>query len=1013
MAGKKENIKALFSNTRSRVIILFTVMLLLVTVIIGFIKFSSSTADHDSGVILARAPARIESIPGVQDQTAQYAALQETQNLDQAQKARQSGDSAIPTIIRTQAFGEGVDIIGMKEGEGGVGFTSLARGDLGGTQKSLWVQSLKEGNCDKASLEKSVSQGAQLSDLREACSCKQLKEHGYKITELEPVCTCADLKSAGFDIVQMKEAGFTAGRLRLCGYVACDEKGVGFSAQQMKDAGFSDGELKGAGFSEQAIAIAGGVPEGMNIADIKRSGCDVEAQKKLRAAGVSAAAIRRISGCSPVQLKAAGFGAQDLLNAGYSAADLKGVGFGAAELKQAGFGPRELLNAGFTGDDLANAGFSGTQIKAAEAILPYGLTPDDIKKAGCSPEAIKRERLAGVSVAMIRKYAGCKIGALKQSGFSGSDLLGAGFKAAEINALPSQVPELVDDKTIREAGCDPVKIKVLIAKGVSAKRIRDLNGCRSDSLKSAGFDATSLANAGFTPSDLFVAGFSPEQLIKAGLSPTGVIAAGRKADCNVSSLKAARALGVSAATIKQTLGCSSKALKDAGYDSADLKNSGFTAAELGNAGFTAADLKNAGYSAKDLRAAGFTPQQLITAGFNPVQLKEAGYSAGDLKAAGLSAAQLKTAGFDVNALKEAGFGVDALRKAGFSGKEIKDAGFTAGEMKQAGMSDQDLRDAGFSSVAGLDAVTPLPPVASAVTTIPSLGGVVNATNAAKEAANAKQLERIRAQQTDQMAAQRYQQKIQQKSSVMLSAANQALSGWKVAPQQTLIESSEKEEGNKGARQSGEVGGINGLKGMSPNEGENSKSGAALVKTGDVLFAVIDTSVNSDQPGPILATIVSGKLKGSRLIGSFNLPSNSDEMVITFNTLSIPGADKTVSIKAFAIDPNTARTALSSQSDHHYLMRYGSLFAATFLEGFGNAFQSADTTITVGGTGGTTDTTVANGINRSLLENAVIGLATLGKAWGQVAAQQMSRPTTVEVFSGTGVGVLFTQDLRLT
>ncbi|WP_426741273.1 TrbI/VirB10 family protein, partial [Pseudomonas aeruginosa] len=110
---------------------------------------------------------------------------------------------------------------------------------------------------------------------------------------------------------------------------------------------------------------------------------------------------------------------------------------------------------------------------------------------------------------------------------------------------------------------------------------------------------------------------------------------------------------------------------------------------------------------------------------------------------------------------------------------------------------------------------------------------------------------------------------------------------------------------------------------------------------------------------------------SKLIGSFNLPSNADKMVITFNTMSVPGAEKTISISAYAIDPNTARTALSSRTNHHYLMRYGSLFASSFLQGFGNAFQSANTTITIGGTGGGNNITVANGVGRSTLENAVI------------------------------------------
>jgi intracellular multiplication protein IcmE len=93
------------------------------------------------------------------------------------------------------------------------------------------------------------------------------------------------------------------------------------------------------------------------------------------------------------------------------------------------------------------------------------------------------------------------------------------------------------------------------------------------------------------------------------------------------------------------------------------------------------------------------------------------------------------------------------------------------------------------------------------------------------------------------------------------------------------------------------------------------------------------------------------------------------------------------------------------------MRYGSLFASSFLEGFGNAFQSANTTVTIGGTGGGNDVTIANGVGRSALENAVIGLATVGKTWGQQAQILMSKPTTVEVFAGTPVGILFIQDVK--
>ncbi|NDH67052.1 MAG: type IV secretion protein IcmE, partial [Gammaproteobacteria bacterium] len=409
------------------------------------------------------------------------------------------------------------------------------------------------------------------------------------------------------------------------------------------------------------------------------------------------------------------------------------------------------------------------------------------------------------------------------------------------------------------------------------------------------------------------------------------------------------------------------------------------------AGFSAADLKAAGFDASDLKDAGFAAADLKTAGFSAAGLKTAGYAAGELKAGGYSAVDLKT--------------------AGYSAAELKAAGVTAAEMKAAGYTNDELQAAGFSphdsALAGLGDMS-----LNAGQTMPSIvrgAGALN-KNAQMQVANAQKLEKILAQQKVQMADQKYQQKIQQRTATMTNFANQLIQGWKIAPIQSYVGggSAGDENGAAGGGKSGPGGA-----GAGKNAGLAPKTDAAVVvKMGDVMFAVIDTSVNSDEPGPILATIVSGPLKGAKLIGSFNLPAEAEKMVISFNAMSVPGAPKTLSIAAFAIDPDTARTALSSETNHHYMSRYGALFASTFLEGFGNAFQSADTTITIGGTGNTQQTTVQNGIGRSSLENAVIGLATVGKAWGQYAQQGIKRKPTVEVFSGTGVGILFTQDVKI-
>lgn len=1045
MASRKENIKSLFSNTRTRVIIIFTLVLLVVAVVIGYMKLRSSTQGPLSSSTVTGTPG-IQSIPGVLDPTAQYAKLQEEQNLTQAQQAQTTGGSAIPTIIRTQALGQGVGVIGSQNGQGGVGFSALAREDDEGAQRSLWIQDLQNGSCSKSVITKVVNQGAQISDLKSACTCVQLKDSGYALRDLEQVCECKELRAAGYNARQLKDAGYSAGRLRTCGFDACELRNAGFTAQEMKDGGFSDGELKGAGFSDDEIAKASGLPNGISADDVRKAGCGVAALTKLRKAGVSAAAIRKITGCSAEQMKAAGYSAKELKDAGFSAADLKRAGFSADELKAAGFSARDLLNAGFTPQDLAKAGFTAAQIKAAGAELPPGITPNDVKNAGCDVDVLKKQRAAGVSAALIKQYAGCSAQALKAAGFSDEELANAGFTPQEISAANP-----LSDADVKAAGCDPDKLKKLFNAGVSAKRIKDLNGCSAQALKNAGFDVKSLMDAGFTPAELLAAGFTAKQLQDAGLSHAAIIASGRTADCSVESLKKARAAGVSALTIKQTLGCSAQALKDAGYSAKELKEAGFTAAELRAAGFSANDLKNAGFSAKELRDAGFSAQELKAAGFSAKELKDAGFSAAELKNAGFSAAQLKAAGYSAKDLKDAGFSAAELKAAGFSAKDLKDAGFSASELKNAGFTAKDLKDAGFSaselknagysaaelknagynatelkeagftsaqlqaagfsaaesSMAGLQDPNAQQSL-STMTGVPGFQGNQQ-TPVSQAAASSDKLQAILSKQNQQMAEQKYQQKIQQRTSDMLSAANQSLQSWKSVSAQAYVASSVEEKADAAAAAGAVVPGGPANAAQAQQAG-NAIPKKAIIRTGDIVFAVMDTSVNSDEPGPILATIVSGKLKGAKLIGSFNLPANADKMVITFNTMSVPGAAKTTSISAFAIDPNTARTALSSRTDHHYLMRYGSLFASSFIEGFGNAFQSANTTVSIGGTGGGNNITVSNGIGRSTLENAVIGLATVGKSWGQQAQQLFNTPTTVEVFSGTGLGILFTQDV---
>lgn len=1028
MAGKKENLKALFTNTRTRVIIAFTVIVLIFAVVFGITKFVRMSSPSSSPSSVGGTP-NIQSIPGALNPIAEYAKLQEEQNVTQASAALKSGSSAIPTIVSSKAAGSGVRPIGSKSGQGGVGFTTLARGEEGGQQQNAWLLELQNSDCSNAAIKKVKAEGAPLSLIKKACTCIQIKGSNLPFVELEKVCSCKELKAAGVSARELKSAGFTAGRLRDCGFDACELKNAGFTAQEMKDGGFTDGEMKGAGFDAAEISKASGLPDGVSEDDIRKAGCGVTELAALKAKGVTAAAIRRISGCTAAQLKAAGFSAEDLMKAGFTAAELRKAGFSPKELRDAGFSARELLNAGLTPEELAQAGFSDAEINAAENELPAGITADDIKKAGCDPDALKAQRLAGVSAKSIKQISGCSAEALKEAGFGDAELARAGFSPEEIAAANKAYEAAT--AAIKKAGCGIEAIKALKAQGISASRIRELNGCSAQQLKAAGYDAKALMAAGFSPEELAAAGFNEEEIKNALATPTASLAAGRVSDCSQASLKAAKAAGISATTIRKTLGCSAQALRAAGYDAAQLRAAGFSAAELKDAGFTPEELKTAGFSAKELKDAGFTAQQLKNLGFSPKDLKEAGFTAKDLMAAGFSPAQLKGAGFSAQELKAAGLSAKDLKAAGFSAGDLKDAGFSAADLKGAGFAANELKAAGYSNeelkaaginipeteVAGLVAKSLAAGGTSggallAVPAMPSVPGGPPAAAVAQDLENKRQLQEIISRQKQQAVDQKYKQEITQRTAEMLGSANQALGIWRQFPIQAYVEGTAETKKGKGgetiiaAGQGGKPGETTIIE-----EGQGLPRQKALIRTGDILYATIDTFVDSDEPSPVLATVVAGRFRGAKLIGNFSLPSKAKKMIITFNMMSVPGADRTTPISAVAIDMATARTAISSKTNKHILARYGALFASSFLQGFGNAFQSANTTVTIGGSAaGAGTVTVANGVGRSALENAVIGLSTLGQNWAQVAQQAFNRPTTVQVYSGAGIGVLFTQDI---
>lgn len=71
-----------------------------------------------------------------------------------------------------------------------------------------------------------------------------------------------------------------------------------------------------------------------------------------------------------------------------------------------------------------------------------------------------------------------------------------------------------------------------------------------------------------------------------------------------------------------------------------------------------------------------------------------------------------------------------------------------------------------------------------------------------------------------------------------------------------------------------------------------------------MYAVLTTDVNSDEPGPVLAKIVSGTFQGGTLIGS--LSNQGEKVLLTFNTLSMPGIPRSISINSGSVRSQRVR-----------------------------------------------------------------------------------------------------------
>ena len=270
----------------------------------------------------------------------------------------------------------------------------------------------------------------------------------------------------------------------------------------------------------------------------------------------------------------------------------------------------------------------------------------------------------------------------------------------------------------------------------------------------------------------------------------------------------------------------------------------------------------------------------------------------------------------------------------------------------------------------------------------------------------QQTQTAAAQQTAAQKTQQTQQEVQALQAAMSTQAQQLYASWDTTNQTYQYTGKASDQSSSDASSS--VTSPNGQTSASDKNGQKTGAGSRpLVKAGDITFGVLETAINSDYPGPIMASIVSGPLKGAKLIGSIKTvtvqgTSGPQRLALNFTQLTMKDWPDVVTIDAVAINPDTAYTALASNVNNHYLSRYGSLFAASFLEGYSSALTSSGSAV-VSNAGVTTQTTPTLSAGGRMM----VALGQIGQAFSGVISDYMKRPPTVKIDAGVGIGVLFT------
>ncbi len=219
---------------------------------------------------------------------------------------------------------------------------------------------------------------------------------------------------------------------------------------------------------------------------------------------------------------------------------------------------------------------------------------------------------------------------------------------------------------------------------------------------------------------------------------------------------------------------------------------------------------------------------------------------------------------------------------------------------------------------------------------------------------------------------------------------------------TLINYNEQAEGDGGLG-----GGGNGSDGNFEEPGfeEETDDPVVVIPAGKIVYGQLLLEANSDVPTVVLAQMVSGPLKGWKLLGEFEVLEDLEKLAITFN-VAVNEDGEQYNVEAIMLDPELGLAAKSTDVNHRYFKRIVFPAAAAFIEGFAGAIaESGQTTVTINGE------TVAEETEEADSDQEIaLGVEEAAQEISEILDDMADVPVQIIIAAGTPIGIFFTENV---